>query len=554
MHATKSRRLTAGVTAVLVLGVCQVGFTQDGQPQKDRTQADSEEQVKALRERLETLQRRLDTQIEELQRTQAALEAAEAEAAAARAAVDAIPAKTKSAAEGAARLPSTDSDRLHYKGVTITLGGFLAAEGVHRSLDTGNDIATAYNGSYYRNNPSSHVAQTVFSARQSSFSALLEADPGTQTHLALFGQFDLQGAAQSPSPSGNNSYSPRLMQLYGKADWADLHLHLLAGQAWSLATLNRTAIDPDSVVVPPTIDGQYIPGFVWARQAQLRLTQDIDPWWLALSLENSQTTFYTGPNPLPSGIVVNYETPGGTLGYSSRDTLSLNHIPDVLFKIATDPAIGSWKAHAEVFGLYSTYYERLNYVGKNVSGGGFGAGLVLPLVPRILDLQVSILSGRGVGRYGSAQIPEVTFDPSGAIVPIHENLGLAGFTAHPTSHWDLYVFAGEERAGARAYHLNEGTADAPQIVGFGYGNTLYSNGGCNSEGSTDPCVGNQRRIRQGTGGFWYKPYSGSFGTVRVGVQYSRTQIKAFAGQGGTPSAGFNMVFASIRYYPFVGEM
>jgi len=86
LHATNSRRLRAGVTAILVLGICQVGFTQGGQPQKDRTPADTEEQVKALRERLQTLQRRLDTQIEELQRTQAALEAAEAEAAAAQAA------------------------------------------------------------------------------------------------------------------------------------------------------------------------------------------------------------------------------------------------------------------------------------------------------------------------------------------------------------------------------------------------------------------------------------------------------------------------------------
>ena len=184
--------------------------------------------MKALRARLQTLQRRLDTQIEELQRTQAALEAAEA--AAAQAAVDAIPAKTKSAAAEATRPPSTESDKLHYKRSTITLGGFLATEAVHRSLDTGNDIATAYNGSYYRNNPLAHVAQTVFSARQSSFSALLQADPGVQTHLGLFGQFDLQGAAQSATPTESNSYNPRLMQLYGTADWDDLHLHLLAGQ------------------------------------------------------------------------------------------------------------------------------------------------------------------------------------------------------------------------------------------------------------------------------------------------------------------------------------
>jgi hypothetical protein len=50
--------------------------------------------------------------------------------------------------------------------------------------------------------------------------------------------------------------------MYGSVDWDNLGLHLLAGQAWSLATLNSQGITPRNEVPPPTIDGQYIPGFV----------------------------------------------------------------------------------------------------------------------------------------------------------------------------------------------------------------------------------------------------------------------------------------------------
>jgi hypothetical protein len=38
--------------------------------------------------------------------------------------------------------------------------------------------------------------------------------------------------------------------------------------------------------------------------------------------------------------------------------------------------------------------------------------------------------------------------------------------------------------------------------------------------------------------------------VRIGVQYSYTRLKAFAGVGGAPRTSDNMVFTSFRYYPF----
>ena len=45
-------------------------------------------------------------------------------------------------------------------------------------------------------------------------------------------------------------------------------------------------------------------------------------------------------------------------------------------------------------------------------------------------------------------------------------------------------------------------------------------------------------------------YDGSYGRMRIGLQYSYTNDKAFAGVGGAPHTDDNMVFTSFRYYPF----
>ena len=74
---------------------------------------------------------------------------------------------------------------------------------------------------------------------------------------------------------------------------------------------------------------------------------------------------------------------------------------------------------------------------------------------------------------------------------------------------------------------------------------------------------------QVTGGMWDKVYKGSFGEVRVGLQYSysqrdvfRTQANVATVQGGlpqtlaqqngvfSPKATQNMLLTSLRYYPF----
>ena len=91
-----------------------------------------------------------------------------------------------------------------------------------------------------------------------------------------------------------------------------------------------------------------------------------------------------------------------------------------------------------------------------------------------------------------------------------------------------------------------------------------NNSGCYNTITVGTCAGNAKRVFQLTGGMWDKIYKGSFGEIRVGVQYSYTQRQlfqgnsAFGGAGGTtnqilpfaPNQNDQLVLTSLRYYPF----
>jgi hypothetical protein len=544
MQSTRSLIIGASLAALINLGAS--GGVEAKQSSNDPSSKEMAKQIQALREQIDALQRKVDAQAATEQQTQAAADAAAAQAASAKAAAAALPAQLQSQVKTAVDAAKPKTDKLYYKGVTLTLGGFAAFESIYRTHSESADISSSFAAVPYPNVAAGQAKELRFTARQSRVSALVQGDVDPATHLGFYGEFDFQAAAQTANSNESNSYNPRIRHLYGQIDWDTWGLHLLAGQNWSLATLNAKGITPRNEVTPPTIDAQYVPGFVWTRQPQIRLTKDFDKTlWVALSLENPQTTFYAGANALPASVHLTYNATGGS-GFNSANTLSLNHIPDVIAKVAFEPTIADRPIHAEVFGLYRSFFERLNYSNENSSGGGVGAGLMLPIIPKVLDFQVSGLAGKGIGRYGSAQLTDVTFDAAGAIHPISEIEAMAGLTLHIGPKLDIYLFAGEEKETAQAYNLVTATGVTP----YGYGNPLYSNTGCFSETATGGCVGNTQKIEQGTLGFWHRPYVGAYGRIQYGLQYSYTERKAMAGAGGEPIGNDSMVFASFRYYPF----
>ena len=431
-------------------------------------------------------------------------------------------------------------DHADYKGIHITPGGFLELAGIYRQHYLGQDLPSSFQNIPFPNSRPGQLSEGRLSARQSRLSFLAEGVVNPTTKLSMYGEFDFLGAAQTANSNESNSYNPRIRHLYATIDWAKGNggVHLLAGQNWSLVTLNSKGITPRNEITPPQIDAQYVPGFAWARQPQVRLTADAfdHALWFAVSAENAATT---SAGTLPTNVVANLT---GSGGFNSANSYSYNNIPDIVGKVAYEGKIAGRTLHLEGFGISRTFTERLTSGTTSTrAGGGYGGSIMLQVVPKILDAQFSAMTGKGIGRYGSSQLPDVTYSPDGTIQPLQETMLLGGLTLHATKMLDIYGFAGEEYVSAQDYGAVGSTL-------YGYGNALLNNSGCLTEGGT--CSGNTRMVRQGTLGFWQKIYQGSFGRAQVGVQYSYTERSLFNAVGGAPTTNDNMAFLSFRYYPF----
>ena len=458
--------------------------------------------------------------------------------------------QTASSAGGQGAGTTGPSGSFRIGGVTVTLGGFLAAEGVYRTRNITADIGSTYTSIPTANSPNHHTGEFRGSARQSRLSLLVQGDIARDQAVAGYFESDFLGVGTTSNSNESNSYNPRLRQAYLTYDNTSLGVHALAGQAWSLLTLNRVGITPRQEDIPLTIDAQYVPGFNWKRQWQLRVDKDMfdHRLWLGASLEEPQTVYYTGPNGL--GVLSGTTTitnPGGSL-LNSTANYSNDIAPDLIVKAAFDPGWG----HYEVFGLGKLLHDRLSIAGSGhnntVVGGGVGGGVILPIIPKMLDFQISGLAGYGIGGYGSGQLPDAVVGANGTPKPLPEYTALVGLVGHPTPAFDLYSYVGTEQISRSSFNAG----GRP----FGYGNPNYSNAGCGTELSPLACVGNTSGLTQGTLGAWWRFLKGGFGTLQAGGQYSYTQRTIFTGSGPrtgtrfTPTTSDNMFLFSFRYLPF----
>jgi hypothetical protein len=525
---------------------------------------------------------------------------------------------------------------LHYKGITITPGGFVEAATVNRTRATSSDINTPFTGIPYTANALSKLGETNLTARQSRLSLLGESKVGN-IKLTGYWEADWLGTGVTSNNRQSNSYVLRQRVIYGQAAFAN-GLSVTAGQMWSLATENKKGIQNRQELPPLTIDSQYNVGFTWARQYGLRVVKDFGgKFALGVAVEGPQatiggrgfsslTTANVGGVSLTTGGNTILDAPGaggGLFNFADTTGYSINKAPDIIVKAAADPGWG----HYEVFGIFSDFRNRIypcGVVGTNTTdtvpgttsilcpvdgslspsaagafndtrtGGGAGANFRLPIVPKKLEFAFQGLAGDGVGRYGSAQIADLTFRPNGTEALIRTAHGLAGFELH-TTKWDAYAYGGAEygaRAGYVGYN-NISVTKTPAIppnaanpagdsatttttfkvnqVG-GYGSPFANNSGCqkelppsNSLGSptSSPftpsngsgCAGDTRVIQEGTLGFWYKFYQGPKGGFRLGIQYSYFAKNGWSGNnnvagapGLAPKAVDNMIWTAIRYY------
>lgn len=489
---------------------------------------------------------------------------------------------------------------IHYKGVTITPGGFLAGETVWRQRAEQADINTQLNGIPF--SAAGQAQQTEFygSGRQSRLSLLVQ---GKTSNMGLTGYYEMDFLSAGVTSNNNqsNSYTLRQRQAWGQAamnsGWT-----FTAGQMWSLVTETRKGLDNRTEALPMTIDPQYTVGFSWARQYGFRVTKNFhNKVWAGFSVENSQelltasnansnfllggpgncgglyncgasvggytslvsgitttttkvgnTTVVTGVTPTSTTIV----NPGAATNYSS------NLAPDFIGKLAFEPGFG----HYEVFVIGSLFRDRIypNWSTKSAAGAfnndsygfGFGANARWMFAQKKVETGLHFVGGNGVARYGTATLPDITVDGLGYLHPLRSYQALAELEYH-LPKWDFYFDGGGEYVGNWQRPYN-GT-----LVGYG----LYTanNTGCGTEtlptnnngyapGSLGSCTGQTRVLLEGSAGFWYKPYNGPKGRLQMGLQYSYITRDTWAGTNNYKSAPYspeaidNMVFTSFRYY------
>ena len=349
-------------------------------------------------------------------------------------------------------------------GVTITLGGFLAAESVTRTRNIVADIGSSFNAIPYAQSPQYHEPEFRGSARQSRLSLLVEGAPSTVARVAGYFETDFLSAGVSSNSNESNSYSLRVRQAYATFDRSDWGFHFLAGQAWSMLTLNRVGITPRQENIPLTIDAQYVVGFNWARQWQVRFVKDFNKRvWAGLSFEEPQSVYSVvtqtvGTANNVGGVIGgadNYANPGGSL-LNSTANYSDDIAPDVVGKLAFDPGWGHYELDglAKFLNARETLSAPFVNSGNNrtVLAGGGGAGMLLPIVGKTLVFQASGLVGEGIGRYGSGQLADATINQNGTPIPIPEVEALVGLVYHPTKAFDLYAYAGTEQQAKRSFN------------------------------------------------------------------------------------------------------
>ena len=438
-------------------------------------------------------------------------------------------------------------------GVTVTLGGFIDFTTIYRTRNETAGVSASFNAIPEPQSPNYHTGEFRESARYSRLALLAQGDIDARSGLLAYWETDFYSAAPTSNSLQTNSYTLRLRQAFAEYDNKDWGFTGLAGQAYSLLTMNKKGIVARQEALPFTTEPAFVPGFSYARQPQLRLVKTFADNRVAfgLSFENPQNGYYTGPNGLaPSTTIAGVTTPtvtpfnAGGSGFAPNVNYSTEIAPDIIAKVAIDPGFG----HYEVAGLLKFVHDRVSVLGdgRNFTtlGGGVKVGARIPLLPKDkLYLHLSGMAGYGIGRYGSSTLPDAVVRPDGSPQPLPEFMAVVGVEGTPIKQFDVYAYAGTEQIGRYSFARNNRA--------YGYGNPFYVNSGCGVELSPLACTANTSGITGGTLGFAYRFLSGPFGTAQIGAGYEYWRRSIFPGTGGAAKGtDENEVLVTLRYLPF----
>jgi hypothetical protein len=487
---------------------------------------------------------------------------------------------------------------LHYKGINITPGGFVALEGVWRQHSVNSDINTPLNSIPFPSAQEGHVSELNFSGRQSRLSVLAEGKPNASTTLTGYYEMDFLGTGTSSNNNQSNSYVLRQRQIWGRYMNTN-GFAVTGGQMWSLVTEDRKGTDARTEIQPQTIDPQYLVGYSWTRQPGIRLQQrfgDLTTKALtvAVSAEQAQITNFTVASSVSAAIPADYFFAGigqngglynaagnigagNTAGTGAITTYANNVAPDVIAKAALDVP----NFHFEVGGIARflrdyyypivasagtaaapTYTYGTSYLSNTkTAGGGFASARVY-LFSKKLEVAAQGMAGTGTGRYGSSQLADATLRPDETLAPIKNLHALGSTEFHITPKFDVFFYYGGEYAKRTTYTTAQGDV-------IGYAPQQLSNAGCynlptpaggssgtaGSISATGACAEPTKYIQEAMGGFQWRPISSpKYGKLQYSVTYSYIQRNLWGSTVAStttpsaPRATEPMVHVQMRYY------
>jgi hypothetical protein len=432
---------------------------------------------------------------------------------------------------------------LHYKGVSITPGGFFAAEGLYRGHAENADINTSWVSIPFDSQTMSRIGEFRATSRQTRLSLLSDSVIGNARVTGYF-ETDFLGTGYGATEVQSNGYSNRIRQMWGRVQFPS-GWTFVGGQMWSLITTNRNGIENLTEFGTPLIDGSQFLGNDYARQTAFRVTKMFDSNRItaAFAVENAATVGVV-PGNVPtsvSSLISGLSTTG--TGALSNTTYSTNTAPDLIAKVAFDPGFG----HYEVKAIGRTFRDRLDSTpavaatkttaavpatpGSNNTelGGAIGGAAYLPLYTKRVNYIVEGMWG-DIGRYG-ATATDVVVKPNGQLSPEKSIHGLTGIESHPTARLDWYGFASDE-------YLPRN---------YGYGLKSIDNTKCFLETGYS-CSASIKSLAGATTGIWYRFYKGPAGTVQYGANYAYVTKNTWSGVNGAPRGIENILESSFRYY------
>ncbi|WP_263378085.1 hypothetical protein [Granulicella paludicola] len=483
---------------------------------------------------------------------------------------------------------------LHYKGINITPGGFVAFEGVYRQHSVNSDVNTPFNSIPFPSATEGHVSELNFSGRQSRLSVLAQSKPTPNLSLTGYYEMDFLGTGTSSNNNQSNSYVLRQRQIWGQAALAS-GFTVTGGQMWSLVTEDRKGTDARTEIQPQTIDSQYLVGYSWERQPGIRVQQrwgDLtkSAFTVAVAAEQAQITSFTvaSSGALPAdyffgGIGQNgglYNAAGNigggnTAGTGGITTYANNVAPDVLAKVAYDaPAF-----HIEIGGIarfmrdyyfpilnYNTttaaYTYASSYVNNTKTAGGVFGSVRGYIANKKVEVALQGMAGTGTGRYGSSQLADATLRPDETLAPIKNYHGLYSTEIHVTPKFDVFFYGGAEYAQRTIYTTSFGTTMgyAPRnLSNAGCYNTPTATGGSSgtagSISATGTCAEPTRAIYEAMGGIQWRPISSpKYGKLQYSATYSYIQRNLWSSSVAStttpsgPRATEPMIHVQMRYY------